>query len=87
MTMDQIIMGAVDLPGTDGALSADYMNATDQSLATLLEEYCVKGNVKINVALTRSSLSSTAGDGEIDSKLITAWLPISLVFKNPVPGC
>jgi len=87
MTMDQIIMGAVDLPGTEGTLSADYMEATDQGMATLLEEYCVKGNVKITVALTRSSLSSTAGDGEIDGKLITPWLPISLVFKDPVPGC
>jgi hypothetical protein len=87
MTMDQIIMGAVDLPGTGGTLPADYMEATDQGVATLLEEYCVKGNVKMTAALTRSSLSSTAGDAEIDGKLITPWLPISLVFKNPVPGC
>lgn len=87
MTMDQIIMGAVDLPGTEGALSPEYMEATNQGVATLLEEYCVKGNVKINAALTRSSLSSTAGDAEIDEKLITPWLPISLVFKNPHPGC
>ena len=87
MTMDQIIMGAVDIPGTDGALSADYMAATDQSLATLLEEYCVKGKVKITVALTRSTLSSTAGDAEIDNKRLTDWLPIDLVFKNPIPSC
>jgi len=87
MTMDQIIMGAVDIPGTEGTLPADYMDATDQSLATLLEEYCVRGNVKITVALTRSSLSSTAGDGEINDKLLTGWLPISLVFKNPHSGC
>lgn len=87
MTMDQIIMGAVDLPGTEGTLSADYMDATNQSVATLLEEYCVKGNVKMTAALTRSSLSSTAGDAEIDGKLITPWLPISLVFKNPHSGC
>ncbi len=87
MTMDQVIMGAVDLPGTEGQLSADYMEATDQSVATLLAEYCVKGNVKMTVALTRSSLSSTAGDAEIDEKLITPWLPISLVFKNPHSGC
>ncbi|HEY1805674.1 MAG TPA: hypothetical protein VGG45_14455 [Terracidiphilus sp.] len=87
MTMDQIIMGAVDLPGTEGALPADYMDATDTSVATLLEEYCVKGNVKMNVVLTRSSLSSTAGDAEIDGKAITPWLPISLVFKNPHGGC
>jgi hypothetical protein len=87
MTMNQIIMGAVDLPGTDGALSAGYMDATDQSLATLLEEYCVKGKVKVTVALTRSTLSSTAGDAEIDNKRLTDWLPIDLVFKNPLPGC
>jgi hypothetical protein len=87
MTMDQIIMGAVDIPGTDGALPADYMDVTDQSLATLLEEYCVNGKVKINVALTQSSLSSTAGDAQIDDKRITDWLPVDLVFKNPHPGC
>ena len=87
MAVNQIIMGAVDIPGTDGALSADYMAATDQSLATLLEAYCVKGKVKISVALTRSTLSSTAGDAEIDNKRLTDWLPIDLVFKNPIPGC
>ncbi len=87
MTMDQIIMGAVDLPGTEGTLPADYMSATNQGVATLLEEYCVRGNVKLNVALTRSSLSSTAGDGEIDAKMITAWLPVSVVFKNPHASC
>ena len=87
MAMDQIIMGAVDIPGTAGALPADYMDATDQSLATLLEEYCVKGKVKITVAITRSSLSSTAGDAEINNKLLSGWLPIELVFKNPLPRC
>ena len=87
MTMNQVILGAVDLPGADGALSSGYMEATDQSLATLLEEYCVKGKVKVTVALTRSTLSSTAGDAEIDNKRLTDWLPIDLVFKNPLPGC
>ena len=87
MTMDQIIMGAVDIPGASGALPAGYIDVTDSSLATLLEEYCVRGKVKISVALTRSSLSSTAGDAEIDNKRISAWLPIELNFKNPHPGC
>jgi len=85
--MDQIIMGAVDIPGTEGTLPADYMDATDSSLASLLEEYCVKGQVKITLALTRSSLSSTAGNGEIDAKRISDWLPVTLDFKNPHPGC
>jgi len=87
MTMDQLIMGAVDLPGTEGTLSPEYMEATNQGLATLLAEYCVRGNVKITVALTRSSLSSTAGNGEIDAKLISPWLPITVNFKNPHAGC
>ena len=87
MAVNQIIMGAVDIPGTDGALPSGYMDATDQSLATLLEEYCAKGKVKIAVALTQSSLSSTAEDSEINDKLLTAWLPIELVFKNPLPHC
>ncbi len=87
MAVNQIIMGAVDIPGTDGALPSGYMDATDQSLATLLEEYCANGKVKIAVALTQSSLSSTAEDSEINDKLLTAWLPIELVFKNPLPHC
>ena len=87
MAVNQIIMGAVNIPGTEGALPADYVDATDRSLATLLEEYCVKGKVKIAVALTQSSLSSTAGDSEINDKLLSAWLPIELVFKNPLPRC
>lgn len=87
MAMDQIIMGAVDIPGASGALPAVYMNAADSGLATLLEEYCVRGKVKISVALTRSSLSSTAGNDEIDGKRISAWLPIELNFKNPHSRC
>lgn len=87
MTMDQIIMGAVDIPGTDGALPAEYVDATDSSLATLLEEYCVTGQVKITLALTRSSLSSTAGGDEIEAKRISDWLPVTLNFKNPLPSC
>ena len=85
--MNQIIMGAVDVPGAEGALPADYMSVADQGLASLLESYCLKGKVKITVALTRSSLSSTAGDAEIEAKRLSDWLPIELVFKNPHPGC
>jgi hypothetical protein len=85
--MDQIIMGPVDITGAGGALPPDYMDAADTSLATLLEEYCIRGKVKISVVLTRSSLSSTAGDAEIESKRLSDWLPIELVFKNPLRGC
>jgi hypothetical protein len=85
--MDQIIMGAVDISGAEGALPADYMDATDKSLATLLEEYCINGKVKISVVLTRSSLSSTAGNAEIEDKRLSDWLPIELVFKSPLRAC
>jgi hypothetical protein len=47
----------------------------------------VKGKIKLSVALARSSLSSQAGDAEIDSKRLTDWLPIEIVFKNPHPTC
>jgi hypothetical protein len=87
MAVNQIIMGAVDIPGAEGALPSSYMDATDQSLATILEEYCANGKVKIAVALTQSSLSSTAEDSEINDKLLTAWMQIELVFKNPLPHC
>jgi hypothetical protein len=39
------------------------------------------------VVLARSSLSSQAGDAEINAKRLSDWLPIELVFKNPHPHC
>lgn len=84
---NQMIMAPADIAGTEGALPASYMDAADKDLARFLGAYCVKGKVKINVALARSSLSSQAGDSEIDAKRLSDWLPIEVTFKNPHPGC
>lgn len=85
--MDQMVMGPVDISGTEGALSADYMDGANKGLAHLLGAYCVKGKVKITVALARSSLSPQAGDAEVNSKRLSDWLPLEVVFKNPHPTC
>jgi hypothetical protein len=85
--MNQMIMAPVDISGSDGALSADYMNAADKELARILGAYCLKGKIKISVAIARSSLSNQAGDAELDEKRLSDWLPIEVMFKNPHPGC
>ena len=85
--MNQIIMGGVDISGAEGALPADYMGEADKALARFLGAYCIKGKVKISVALTRSSLTSHADDAEVDAKRLSDWLPIEVTFKNPHPGC
>jgi hypothetical protein len=84
---NKMIMGPVDIAGTEGALPTDYMDLTDKGLSQFLGAYCVKGKVKISVALAQSSLSSQADDAEVDEKRLSDWLPIELPFKNPHPGC
>jgi hypothetical protein len=85
--MNKMILAPFDISGADGTVSADYISAADKDLATFLKTYCAKGKVKVSVALTRSSLSSAAGDAEVDDKRLSDWLPIELVFKSPHPGC
>ena len=84
---DQMVMAPIDISGADGSLPADYMDATDKGLARILEGYCMKGKVKIRVALARSSLTPQADDDELNEKRLSDWLPIELVFKNPHPNC
>lgn len=84
---NQMIMGAVDIPGTDGALPADYMDVASKGLSRFLGAYCVKGRIKISVALASSSLTTSAGDAEVDAKRLSDWLPTEVVFKNPHPTC
>ena len=84
--MDQMVMGAVDISGAQGALPDDYMNAADQGLGKLLAAYHMSGKIKISVLLARSSLSSQAGQGEIDAKKLSDWISTELVFKSPHPG-
>ena len=84
---NQMIMGAIDIPGTDGALPADYMNLASTNLSRFLGAYCIKGKIKISVALASSSLQSSADDAEVDAKRLSDWLPTEVVFKNPHPKC
>ena len=85
--MDQMIMAPVDISGAEGTLPADYMDAADKGLSRFLGAYCMKGKIKISVAIARSSLSSQAGDAELDAKRLSDWLPIEVVFRNPHPAC
>jgi hypothetical protein len=85
--INQMIMGAVDIAGAEGTLPEDYMNLADKGLSTFLGAYCIKGKTKLSVALARSSISSQAGDAEVDAKRLSDWLPIEVVFKNPHPKC
>jgi hypothetical protein len=85
--MDQIIMPPTELSGAEGALSADYVASANKELSNLLGAYCMKGKVKVTVALTRSSLNGHAGDAEIKEKLLSDWAPIEVVFKKAHPGC
>lgn len=85
--MNKMIMGAVDIHGAEGALSPDYLEVAGKGLSTFLGAYCVKGKMKISVALARSSLTNQAGDAEVDNKRLSDWLPIDVDFKNPHPKC
>lgn len=84
---DQMIMGPVDTPGTDGTLPASYMDSADKGLAQMLTSACMKGTVKVKVALVRSSIKPDASDAEIDGKRLSDWLSADLPFKNPHPKC
>lgn len=84
--MNQMVMGAVDIHGTEGTLPADYMDAVDQGLATLLAANHVNGKVKVSVMLARSSINSTPGESEIQENQLSDWLSTDLVFKNPHGG-
>jgi len=85
--MDQMIMGPVDIPSAEGTLPADYMDAADKGLSKLVGAYCIKGKIKLSVALARSSLSNQAGEDEVNTKRLSDWLPIEIVSKNAHPHC
>jgi len=84
---NKMIMAPVDIHGAEGTLPADYMDIANKDLSKFLGAYCMKGKVKLTVALARSSLSSQASDVEVDTKRLSDWLPIEVVFKNPHPKC
>ena len=85
--MNQMISYPVDISGAEGSLPADYMQSADEGLSRFLGTYCVKGKIKISVALARSSIARTATQDEVDAKLLSDWVPIEVEFKNPHPKC
>jgi len=85
--MNKMILSPVDISGAEGALPADYMEMANKGMSTFLGAYCVKGKIKISVALVRSSLTNQTGDAEVDAKRLSDWVPIDLVFKNTHPKC
>jgi len=86
-SMNQMIMGPADTPDITGALSAGYMDLANKGLAKMLETNCLNGKVKVNLALVRSSVKPDAGDGELNAKRLTEWMPTEVTFKNPHPKC
>jgi hypothetical protein len=84
---DMMIMAPTDISGSDGALPADYVDLANKELGKMLAGYCMKGKVKLSVALARSSLNMTSTDDQINDKRLSDWTPIELDFKNPHPKC
>ena len=84
---DIMMMAPTDISGADGAVAADYVDLTSKQLGSMLSSYCMKGKVKLSVALVRSSVSPAATDDQINAHRLSDWVPIELVFKNPHPKC
>jgi uncharacterized lipoprotein NlpE involved in copper resistance len=85
--MDQMVVGAVDIPGSSGTLPADYVAKASTDFSKMLAAYCVRGKVKVSVALTRSSIPLNATSDQINDHRLSDWTPIDLDFKNPHPKC
>jgi hypothetical protein len=87
LIVNQFILAPVDVSGAEGSLPADYMEQANKGLAQLAETYCIKGKLKVTVALARSSLSPQAGDSEINDKRLSDWVTTEIVNKKPKKGC
>jgi hypothetical protein len=84
---NQMALGAVDISGPQGQLPDDYVAKASTDLAKMLGAYCMKGKIKISVALTRSSIPMNPTDDQINAKRLSDWTPIELDYKNPHPKC
>ena len=87
LIVNQIILAPFDISGAEGKLSDDTLNIADQGLDRLTGAYCMKGKVKVSVALARSSLSPGAEDAEIADKRLSDWLETELPIMKPHKGC
>jgi len=82
-----IIGTPLDIRGEEGTLPADYLDRASKGLTDYLGAHCMQGNVKISVALARSSVKPQADDAEVDAKRLSDWLPFEAVFKKPHAKC
>ncbi|MDE3062548.1 MAG: hypothetical protein KGJ51_05765 [Acidobacteriota bacterium] len=87
LIVNQIILAPFDISGASGKLSDATLDIADQGLARLTGAYCMKGKVKVSIALARSSLNPGAEDAEIDDKRLSDWLPTEVVITKPHTGC
>jgi hypothetical protein len=86
LVVDQVILGATDIKGAEGQLSDDYISLADKGLAQLLNIYGVKGKVKVQAILTRSSISPSAGPDEINNRKLSDWITTEIEFKGGHKG-
>ena len=84
---DRFISTAFDIPGAGGTLPVYYIETVDQGLAKLLADRCMKGKVKVSVALVRSTIRPDPDETEINAKRLSDWVPAEVAFKNPHPKC
>ena len=83
----RMIGAPVDIHGDEGTIPEDYMDRASKGMADYLGAYCIQGKVSLSVALARSSLNPQGGDGEVDAKRLSDWVPTEIAFKNPHLKC
>lgn len=80
---DEVLMKPTDISGARGQLSDSYLDDSSKELAKILTFYGLKGNVKVNIALVKSSVMMSAPDAQVDVHRLSDWLPVVVAFKNP----
>jgi hypothetical protein len=87
LIINQMILAPQDISGPEGTLPADYLEQADKGLAQLTGTYCMKGKVKVTVALARSSLAPQPSDSDLNQKRLSDWVTTEVVIKKPKKGC
>ncbi len=77
----------VDIHGENGSLSADYLTQASKSVTDYLAARCIQGNVKVSLALARSSVKPLAEDAEVDSKRLSDWVSFQTTYKKAHGKC
>jgi len=77
----------VDIHGENGSLSADYLTEASKSVTDYLAARCIQGNVKVSLALARSSVKPQAEDAEVDSKRLSDWVSFQTTYKKAHGKC